>query len=317
MWSGPLEPVHARGDRARGQSEELAQPLRRHRLLGVQDRRERLDVGGVQGVLTREPVHQPVDLAVHPPQLDGEGVQVGWVRGRLGLPCRRRAFPVVRCGHAISVVGRSRTPSHSIVRTIPRPRIHDGCRRGSDQRGTVEAEDRGPMSAQGDRTGPLSLVTGATGYIGGRLVPELLAAGHRVRCLARSPTGCATTPGRARRRSCAATSPTPRRSRRRCAGVDVAYYLVHALGTGDDFEETDRRAARIFGEQARAAGVRRDRLPRRAHPGRRARAGALAAPALPRRGGPHPAGLAACRPPCCGRRSSSAPARPPSRCCAI
>lgn len=40
-------------------------------------------------------------------------------------------------------------------------------------------------------------------------------------------------------------------------GVDVAYYLVHALGTGEDFEETDRRAARIFGEQARAAGVRR------------------------------------------------------------
>lgn len=37
-------------------------------------------------------------------------------------------------------------------------------------------------------------------------------------------------------------------------GVDVAYYLVHALGTGSSFEETDRRAARIFGEQARAAG---------------------------------------------------------------
>lgn len=40
-------------------------------------------------------------------------------------------------------------------------------------------------------------------------------------------------------------------------GIDVAYYLVHALGTGRDFEETDRKAARIFGEQARAAGVSR------------------------------------------------------------
>lgn len=40
-------------------------------------------------------------------------------------------------------------------------------------------------------------------------------------------------------------------------GIDVAYYLVHALGTGHDFEETDRKAARIFGEQARAAGVGR------------------------------------------------------------
>ena len=39
--------------------------------------------------------------------------------------------------------------------------------------------------------------------------------------------------------------------------VDVAYYLVHALGSGSDFEETDRQAARNFGEKARAAGVRR------------------------------------------------------------
>ncbi len=39
--------------------------------------------------------------------------------------------------------------------------------------------------------------------------------------------------------------------------VDVAYYLVHALGSGADFEETDRRAARNFGERARAAGVSR------------------------------------------------------------
>jgi uncharacterized protein YbjT (DUF2867 family) len=41
------------------------------------------------------------------------------------------------------------------------------------------------------------------------------------------------------------------------AGVDVAYYLVHSLGAGADFERTDRDAARLFGERARAAGVRR------------------------------------------------------------
>ncbi len=40
-------------------------------------------------------------------------------------------------------------------------------------------------------------------------------------------------------------------------GIDVAYYLVHALGTGSGFEDTDRRAARIFAEQAHASGVRR------------------------------------------------------------
>lgn len=40
-------------------------------------------------------------------------------------------------------------------------------------------------------------------------------------------------------------------------GIDVAYYLVHALGTGSTFEDTDRRAARVFAEQAHFAGVRR------------------------------------------------------------
>jgi uncharacterized protein YbjT (DUF2867 family) len=101
------------------------------------------------------------------------------------------------------------------------------------------------------------LVTGATGYIGGRLVPELLAAGHRVRCLARSP-------GRLRDHPWAGEAEVVRGDVTDAASVaeamrdiDVAYYLVHALGTGTDFEETDRRAARVFGEQARAAGVRR------------------------------------------------------------
>ncbi|WP_217242664.1 SDR family oxidoreductase [Streptomyces sp. AC555_RSS877] len=101
------------------------------------------------------------------------------------------------------------------------------------------------------------LVTGATGYIGGRLVPELLAEGHRVRCLARSPGKLRDHPWAddvevVRGDVTDATS---------VAGalrdVDVAYYLVHALGTGSRFEETDREAARIFGERARAAGVRR------------------------------------------------------------
>jgi uncharacterized protein YbjT (DUF2867 family) len=101
------------------------------------------------------------------------------------------------------------------------------------------------------------LVTGATGYIGGRLVPELLAVGHRVRCLARSPEKLRDHPwaGDAEvvRGDVTDTESTAAAMR----GVDVAYYLVHALGTGSDFEDTDRRAARIFGEQARAAGVRR------------------------------------------------------------
>ncbi|MFH8618625.1 SDR family oxidoreductase [Streptomyces sp. NPDC017979] len=101
------------------------------------------------------------------------------------------------------------------------------------------------------------LVTGATGYIGGRLVPELLAAGHQVRCLARTPAKLRdhTWAGSVEVVRGDVTDPASVAEAMR--DVDVAYYLVHALGTGKDFEATDRRAARVFGERARAAGVRR------------------------------------------------------------
>ncbi|MFF8610385.1 SDR family oxidoreductase [Streptomyces sp. NPDC015346] len=101
------------------------------------------------------------------------------------------------------------------------------------------------------------LVTGASGYIGGRLVPELLAAGHQVRCLARTPAKLRDHPWAARTdivrgdvTDAASLAPALR-------DIDVAYYLVHGLGGGRDFERTDRDAARTFAEQARAAGVRR------------------------------------------------------------
>ncbi|MEU6556571.1 SDR family oxidoreductase [Streptomyces sp. NPDC046915] len=113
------------------------------------------------------------------------------------------------------------------------------------------------MSGDEAGAGPRCLVTGATGYIGGRLVPELLAAGHRVRCLARSP-------GKLRDHPWAGDVEVVRGDVTDAASVatamrdvDVAYYLVHALGTGRDFERTDSRAATVFGEAARAAGVRR------------------------------------------------------------
>ncbi|MFF3291039.1 SDR family oxidoreductase [Streptomyces sp. NPDC003023] len=101
------------------------------------------------------------------------------------------------------------------------------------------------------------LVTGATGYIGGRLVPELLAAGHRVRCLARSPGKLRDHPWAGDIEAAEGDVTDPGSVEAAMRGVDVAYYLVHALGTGAGFEETDRRAARIFAEQAHAAGVRR------------------------------------------------------------
>ncbi|MEU8956393.1 SDR family oxidoreductase [Streptomyces sp. NPDC048518] len=101
------------------------------------------------------------------------------------------------------------------------------------------------------------LVTGASGYIGGRLVPELLAAGHRVRCLARSPGKLRDLPWAGKVETVKGDVTDADSVGAALDGIDVAYYLVHALGSGSGFEETDRRAARIFAEQARAAGARR------------------------------------------------------------
>lgn len=101
------------------------------------------------------------------------------------------------------------------------------------------------------------LVTGATGYIGGRLVPELLAAGYSVRCPARSPGKLRDHPWAGRVEAVRGDVTDAESVGAAMEDVDVAYYLVHSLGTGSGFEETDRRAARVFGERARAAGVRR------------------------------------------------------------
>jgi uncharacterized protein YbjT (DUF2867 family) len=101
------------------------------------------------------------------------------------------------------------------------------------------------------------LVTGATGYIGGRLVPELLAAGHRVRCLARSPGKLRDYPWAERVEIVHGDVTDPASVGEALRDTDVAYYLVHGLGGGRDFERTDREAARTFAEQARAAGVGR------------------------------------------------------------
>ncbi|MCX5095175.1 SDR family oxidoreductase [Streptomyces sp. NBC_00365] len=113
------------------------------------------------------------------------------------------------------------------------------------------------MSDDDPRPGLRCLVTGATGYIGGRLVPELLGAGHRVRCLARSPAKLRDYPWVGDAEVVRGDVTDAGSVAEALRGVDVAYYLVHALGTGHAFEETDRKAAGIFAEQARAAGVRR------------------------------------------------------------
>ncbi|MEU7105015.1 SDR family oxidoreductase [Streptomyces sp. NPDC046215] len=104
---------------------------------------------------------------------------------------------------------------------------------------------------------PRVLVAGATGYIGGRLVPLLLGAGYRVRCLARDPGRLRDQPWAGRVETVKGDVTRPDTLPDAFEDVDVLYYLVHALGTGRDFEETDRRAALAVGRAAKAAGLRR------------------------------------------------------------
>lgn len=101
------------------------------------------------------------------------------------------------------------------------------------------------------------LVTGATGYIGGRLVPELLAAGHDVRVLARHPQRLANRPWRSRIEVIDGDASEPAVLMRALRHVDVAYYLIHSLGSGRRFEVRDRRTALAFGSAAREARVGR------------------------------------------------------------
>jgi uncharacterized protein YbjT (DUF2867 family) len=101
------------------------------------------------------------------------------------------------------------------------------------------------------------LVTGATGYIGGRLVPELLAAGHRVRVMTRSPERVRDHPWAGQVEIVRADAADAGEVATACTGVDVVYYLIHALGSGREFEETDRRTAQVMAKAAREAGVGR------------------------------------------------------------
>ncbi|MFD7258281.1 SDR family oxidoreductase [Streptomyces sp. NPDC059874] len=110
---------------------------------------------------------------------------------------------------------------------------------------------------QTSSTGERCLVTGPGGYIGGRLVPELLDAGYTVRCLARTPAHLRDHPWADRVDVVRGDVTDAGSLRSALRDVQVAYYLVHSMSSVRDFEETDRRAARTFATEARRAGVRR------------------------------------------------------------
>jgi len=99
----------------------------------------------------------------------------------------------------------------------------------------------------------LILLTGATGYVGGRLLSALEARGERVRCLARRPEVL--------RPRVAPTTEVMEGdiadAGAALAGVHTAFYLVHTMDAHGDWERRDREAAAAFGAAARAAGVKR------------------------------------------------------------
>lgn len=106
-------------------------------------------------------------------------------------------------------------------------------------------------------SGRTVLVTGATGYVGGRLVPELLGAGFTVRVLARHPQRLRDLPWRAQVEVVPGDAAVAADLDRALAGVEVAYYLIHAIGSGPDFEATERDTAAAFATAASRAGVSR------------------------------------------------------------
>src|SRR5271166_2669846 len=121
------------------------------------------------------------------------------------------------------------------------------------QSASVEPNEEIPLGAD-HRS--LVLVTGASGYIGGRLLKALEQTGWPVRCLARRPDFL--------RPRVATTTEVIKadcldRGSLACAmtGVHTAYYLVHSMGSPGQFEQEDRQAAQNFADVARESGIRR------------------------------------------------------------
>lgn len=114
----------------------------------------------------------------------------------------------------------------------------------------MESEFSTPM-------GTLVLVTGATGYIGGRLVPELLAAGYRVRVMARQPRHLADREWFKHVEIVSGDPSYPETLPPALSKVNVAYYLIHSLGAGSTFASLDRNNAQNFAEAASASDVER------------------------------------------------------------
>lgn len=102
-----------------------------------------------------------------------------------------------------------------------------------------------------------ALVAGASGYVGGRLIPRLLTDGWQVAAMARNAERVRGAPWIGDVDVVEADVQDPASLERALAGVDVAYYLVHSIGGAGSFEDADRTGAEHFAAAAAAAGVQR------------------------------------------------------------
>lgn len=102
-----------------------------------------------------------------------------------------------------------------------------------------------------------ALVTGATGYIGGRLVPRLLEAGFSVRVLVRNTDKLEEVPWHSQVEIVEGDLLDGSIVHGACKDIDVLYYLVHAMGQKGDFEEKELLGARNVAFAAKAQGVSR------------------------------------------------------------
>jgi uncharacterized protein YbjT (DUF2867 family) len=120
----------------------------------------------------------------------------------------------------------------------------------------LDPEKMGRIEGFMSSSSPL-LVTGATGYIGGRLVGRLLEAGRSVRVLVRNPARLQGRAWQGRVEVVQADVLSPDTLPAAMDGIASAYYLIHGMGKGGEFHDRDLLAAYSFGQAAEAAGVRR------------------------------------------------------------
>ncbi len=105
-------------------------------------------------------------------------------------------------------------------------------------------------------SGGLVLLTGASGYVGGRLLRALEADGRPLRCMARRPDHLRSRVAGGSE-VVAGDVLDPQSLGQALRGVHTAYYLIHSMATSRDYAENDRRGAESFANAARDAGVQR------------------------------------------------------------